>query len=572
MPGQLSRLVQVFGAVGLNPGLRRVQLALFGFNSAEWAYWIAVLVYAYTRGGATEAGIVAVAMLLPAALFGPLPGVLADRGSPAKILTLGYLVQAGTLAATGIAMLGHGPGYLVYTLAAAATVAITVTRPAQSVLTPRLAHRPEELTATNVVAGWNEAVSALVAPALAGVALAVSGPGWLLVALAGVTLVSAALVAPLGERETDEQKEIDDLEDAQEDKGHSMRRETVEGLRVLHEEPGARLLVLLLAAEFVALGAYDVVAVVIALSLLHMGEGGPGYLDAAFGAGGVVAIVFTTSLVGRKRLMPALVVATVAWGASLFVLGLRASVVGALVLIACAGAGRTAFDVAGNTLLQRTAPSGVLSRVFGVLEGMSMLARALGSLLVAVLVWLAGAEAAVIGTAAVLPTAMLLAGRRLFAIDTNANVPVVEIALLRSQTLVASLPAPELEALARSLVPVDLAPGETLIAEGDAGDRFYVICEGEIVVSKRGKVVETLHRSDGVGEIALLHDVPRTATCRAAAAARVYGLDREPFLAAVTGHRRSAQAAERLVTHRLANLEQVAAPDPGLVRPPTAAS
>ena len=572
MPGQLSRLVQVFGAVGLNPGLRRVQLALFGFNSAEWAFWIAILVYAYVRGGATEAGVVAVALLLPAALVGPLPAVLADRGSPARILTLGYLVQAGTLAATGLAIIGNGPGWLVYVLAAATSVAITVTRPALSVLTPKLARRPDELTSTNVVAGWNEAASGLVAPALAGVLLAVAGPGWLFAALAGVTFVSAALVAPLGERETDAQELVGDVADAHEDEGRSLRSEVLGGFRVVNEEPGVRLLVLLLGAEFVAFGAFDVVAVVGAFSLLDMGEGGPGYLNSAFGAGGVIAIFFTTSLVGRKHLMPALVLATVAWGASLFVLGLEASVIGALVLIACAGAGRASFDVAGNTLLQRTAPSDVLSRVFGVLEGMSMLGRALGSLLVPVLVALAGTRAAVFGTAAVLPIAMLLAGRRLFAIDANANVPVVEIALLRSQTLFASLPAPELEALARSLVPVDLAPGEALIAEGDAGDRFYVICEGEIVVSKQGTEVARLHRSDGVGEIALLQNVPRTATCRAAGRARVYALDREPFIAAVTGHRRTAQTADRLVTRRLSELEQIAAGDPGLVRPPPAAS
>jgi cyclic nucleotide-binding protein/MFS transporter len=462
-----------------------------------------------------------------------------------------------------VAMIGGGSNYLVYFLAALATIAVTITRPAQSVLTPRLARRPEELTATNVVSGWNESVSALVAPAIAGVLLAVASPGWVLAVMAGVTFVSAALVAPLGERETDEIEEAgEDFAEEEEAAAESLRQEILGGFKALKHEPQVRLLVFLLTASFVAIGAFDVLAVVIALSVLDIGEGGAGYLNSAFGAGGVIAILFTATLVGRRRLMPALVVATVAWGASLLVLGFESSVVAALVLIAVAGAGRAIFDVAGNTLLQRSVPSDLLSRVFGVLEGMSMLGMALGSLLVPVLVGLLGTKAAVIGTGAVLPVAMALCGKKLLEIDAGANVPVVEIALLRSQKLFESLPAPQLEGLARSLVPIDLEPGEVLIKEGDVGDRFYVIGEGDVTVSKEGKDVAVLRRSDAFGEIALLQDVPRTATCTAATKARVYALDREPFFTAVTGHRRSAHSADKLMTRRLSELEELSAPAP----------
>jgi len=139
----------------------------------------------------------------------------------------------------------------------------------------------------------------------------------------------------------------------------------------------------------------------------------------------------------------------------------------------------------------------------------------------------------------------------LMRVDEDADMPQVEIQLLRSIQIFAPLPAPALEGLARSLEPLSVAAGEVLIREGDPGDRYYAIADGQLRVTREGKEVSIRGRGEGVGEIALIRRVPRTATVTAVTDTQLYALEEAPFLIALTGHAPALHAANAVVEDRL---------------------
>ena len=102
-----------------------------------------------------------------------------------------------------------------------------------------------------------------------------------------------------------------------------------------------------------------------------------------------------------------------------------------------------------------------------------------------------------------------------------------------------------------SLARIDIPAGETLFRQGDHGDRFYIVESGEVEIEIDGRVANVLGPGDHFGEIALLRDIPRTATARARKETQLYALDRDAFLGAVTGHAGSSEAAETVVAARL---------------------
>jgi hypothetical protein len=221
-------------------------------------------------------------------------------------------------------------------------------------------------------------------------------------------------------------------------------------------------------------------------------------------------------------------------------------------MLGVVGLGNTLVDVSGYTMLQRGVSDDVLARVFGVMESAVIATIAVGGLAAPLLIDALGIQGALLVTGGFLPVLALLTRSRLAALDAAAGPSRRELDLLRSLPMFAPLPPATLEHLAGALLPVTVEDGGTVFRQGDPGDRFYVIAEGGVDVFVDGRHVRTEERGDHFGEIALLRDVPRTATVRARPGTTLLSLPRDEFIAAVTGYAASAEAADAAVTTRLA--------------------
>jgi hypothetical protein len=252
---------------------------------------------------------------------------------------------------------------------------------------------------------------------------------------------------------------------------------------------------------------------------------------------------------GGGRLAVPFGLALVFWGLPIALVAPRPYLAAALPLLAIVGAANSIEDVAAITLLQRTIADEILTRVFGVLWGLAMGAVAVGSIVAPALVNGLGSRPAFVAVGAILPLLALAASPRLVEIDRTL-APAPELALVARVPMFAPLSLAAKERVASSLVATSMAAGEVVIRAGDPGDRFYIVGEGRLDVDAGG-VHSALHGGDYFGEIALLRDVPRTATVTAAVDSQLYALRRDAFLATVTGHSAAHAAGEEVAEARL---------------------
>jgi hypothetical protein len=542
---QLSRSLGAVTVVFRNPELFRLQLAWAMQSLAIWAFAISLGVYAFNVAGATAVGIAALVRLLPGALASPFGGVIGDRHSRRGVLVASATVSGSLLASATVAAALGAPAGVVFALAGLFTVTTSPYVPAEGALMPLVARTPHELSAANVARSAMDNVGFLAGALLAGVLLAATSPQAVFGAAAASGLISAVLLAGLSR---DERPAY-----VTEDPG-SVMTETVIGARSVLSDPRLRLIGTGLTLMLFFEGAVDVLAVIVALDLLGLTEGSVGYLNAAWGLGALLGGGVLTLLLSRGQLAIGMLLGCLLAGVSLALPGIWVVAAAAYIGWLGMGAGYTFVEVAARTLLQRLGSDEVLARSLAFLEASRFAAMALGSIAVPGVIALIGVRGAVIAMGALLPLFALIRWAALRALEIGAPPEPERFGLLREHPIFTPLPIETLERLSHAMVELSPAVGEDIIVQGEEGDRFYLIAAGSVEVFIDGSSRRQQWEGDCFGEIALLHDVPRTATVTAQAECRLLALNREQFISAVTGQLRSREMAgsvahERLTAH-----------------------
>ncbi|MET1005613.1 MAG: MFS transporter [Propionibacteriaceae bacterium] len=543
-----------------NRNLRRVNLALAGSAIGDWAYATAVVVFAYRFGGPTAVGTYIAIRLALVAVGLPFTTVLVDR-IPRKLFMIATdLIRAVLVAVAAVVIWGGGPPLVVLVVSIVAALVGAPFRPAQAALLPSLADTPQELTATNAVSSTLESLSFFVGPALAGLLLGVADVPVVFLLNAATFAWSALMISGLRLSAPEREDPIEDGADEGPHEGldavkSGFLQEAMAGFGVIGTDRRLLLIAVLYCAQTLIAGASTVYVVVIAVQVVRIGPEGVGFLDAVLGIGAIVGGFVAIARSSRGSVAKDFGVGVLIWTAPVLLIATVPLPAVAFLAMALIGLANPLVDVNAMTLVQRLAPESAMGRVFGALESVLIATMALGAFLMPFLIDGLGLRWSLTVISAPMVALTLLSFAALRRLDRTVIAPP-HLDLIRALPLFQPLPPAVQEVLVRGLSPESVPAGTVVIRQGEPGDLFYLIESGSLEATQHTEdgAVRTLSQmgaGDCFGEIALLRDVPRTATVTATTDAVLQTLSREDFLAAVGAEPEVGTRAESLVSLRL---------------------
>jgi Cyclic nucleotide-binding domain len=524
------------------PDMRRIELSYGLSITGELAGTVALVVYAVDAGGAGLVAAYAASRTLAGMGVALVLTGITGRLRRDRLLRWITAVRAVLLAAGALLAASGQPPAAVIAAGAASSALAGTYRPLQAAVLPWLVRTPAELAASNAVTAVMENSGALAGPLLAGGLLAVAAPAAAMAAAAGCLAAAAVSLLRLT---------VPDMPELSGRGAVHVVRDVTSGLAEFGRMAPPGGVAILAFAQTLLRGALVVLIAVLAVHVLALGGSAVGWLTAAFGAGGLAGGAVATAAVRFTRLGRAFIAGMLLWGVPLALLALRPAVALAYLALVVVGIGNAVVDVSCFTLVTRLAGPRTQGKVLGALEFTALAGLAAGSILTPLLLNVLGVR----GTLALLGGGLaglaLAHAGRFRRLDRAMPAPGPETGLLQDLPMFAPLPLARIELLAAETEPRQFPAGAVLIREGEPGDHFHLIVEGSAAVSVHGAPRPTLHRGDCFGEIALLRDIPRTATITAELPLRTLALGREEFLTAVTGNSMSKAAADALMAERL---------------------